>query len=94
MNDDQTRSPAAERMRRREEMRATIIMAAAYKGVGRFRQPHAVAGKGDPPQSHSPDGELKGGEAFAGEIKHRMDAPPAVLLARSPPSLGNRLGVD
>jgi hypothetical protein len=37
-NDDHARSTAAERLRRREEMRATIIMAAAYKGAAGFRQ--------------------------------------------------------
>jgi len=37
-NDDQARSPAAERLRRREEMGATIIMDAAYKGAAGFRQ--------------------------------------------------------
>jgi hypothetical protein len=39
-NDDQARSPAAERLRRREEMGATIIMAAAYKAAARLRQQH------------------------------------------------------
>src|SRR5258705_1143643 len=37
-NDDQARSPAAERLRRRGEICATIIMAAAYKGAATVRQ--------------------------------------------------------
>jgi hypothetical protein len=44
-NDDQARSPAAERLRRREEMRAMIIMAAAYKGAAGFRQPRGAASR-------------------------------------------------
>jgi len=36
--DDQARSPAAEQLRRRSEMRATIIMGRAYKGLAEFRQ--------------------------------------------------------
>ncbi len=38
--------------------------------------------------------QFKGGEAFARQIKDRMDAPPAAGFARSPPGLHNRRGVD
>src|SRR4029077_16040402 len=38
--------------------------------------------------------QFKGGEALARQIKDRMDAPPAALLARSPPGLRNRRGID
>jgi hypothetical protein len=45
-NDDQARSPAAERLRRREKgMRVTIIMRAAYKGAAAVRQSGARAGR-------------------------------------------------
>ncbi len=47
-NDDQARSPAAERLRRREEICATIIMAAAYKGVAAVRQQNRRMSKWKP----------------------------------------------